>query len=87
MAAMPGGSHGLTARGKQMCSGLLPEAVDTLIQRLFDVVYEILFAHGEIPFAFNFAANALVARKQCVLTLPSLQPITWAVSATSSSSQ
>mmetsp|Transcript_75033 Transcript_75033/g.176107 ORF Transcript_75033/g.176107 Transcript_75033/m.176107 type:complete len:209 (+) Transcript_75033:3420-4046(+) len=43
--------------------------------------------HSVIPFAFRDFASACTAREQCVLTLPSEQPITEAVSATSNSSQ
>ena len=43
--------------------------------------------HGVIPFALRAFASACTAREQCVLTLPSEQPIEAAVSATSSSSQ
>ena len=40
-----------------------------------------------IPRDFKAVAKACAAREQCVLTLPSEQPIALAVSATSSSSQ
>ena len=40
-----------------------------------------------LAWARSAAANACVAREQCVFTLPSEQPMAFAVSATSSSSQ
>lgn len=40
-----------------------------------------------IPFAFKMAAIVCVAREQCVLTLPSVQPMAAAVSAVSNRSQ
>ena len=43
--------------------------------------------HGLIPWAARIRCRAAMAREQCVLTLPSVQPITAAVSATSNSSQ
>src|SRR5204862_4197948 len=49
--------------------------------------HDVLVLHSVIPLAFRAFANACTAREQCVLTLPSEQPITAAVSATSSSSQ
>ena len=48
---------------------------------------ECVAVHGAIPFALRAFAKACTAREQCVLTLPSEQPIEAAVSATSSSSQ
>ena len=48
---------------------------------------DVLVLHGSIPFALSALAKACTAREQCVLTLPSEQPMTAAVSATSSSSQ
>ena len=47
----------------------------------------VLIIHGCIPFACRALAKACTAREQCVLTLPSEQPMVAAVSATSSSSQ
>lgn len=44
-------------------------------------------AHSVIPLALSACARVWVAREQCVLTLPSEQPIAAAVSATSISSQ
>ena len=43
--------------------------------------------HSEIPRDFRALARVWVAREQCVLTLPSEQPMTCAVSATSNSSK
>ena len=43
--------------------------------------------HSVIPLAFSALLRVWMARKQCVLTLPSVQPIAAAVSATSISSQ
>src|SRR3954465_7001223 len=39
--------------------------------------------HGRIPLAFSALLRAWTAREQCVLTLPSEQPMAAAVSATS----
>ena len=65
------------------------------IEDLADAAGEMQFVHGFVganahrvtPRAFSAAAKACVAREQCVFTLPSEQPMTCAVSATSSSSQ
>ena len=43
--------------------------------------------HSTIPLAFSALLRVCTARKQCVLTLPSEQPMAAAVSATSISSQ
>ena len=61
--------------------------VEPEVEVLSDLEAEMLFVHSVIPFAFNAAASACVAREQWVLTLPSEQPIAEAVSATSMSSQ
>ena len=68
------------------------EIVDTMIERMPDLVGKQAFivkivGHGSIPFIFSAAASVWVAREQCVLTLPSEQPIAAAVSAISMSSQ
>ena len=56
------------------------------IQQDFSLVMERI-SHGCIPFAFSAVLRARTAREQCVLTLPSEQPMAAAVSATSISSQ
>ena len=43
--------------------------------------------HGWIPLVLRALTKATMAREQCVFTLPSVQPMAAAVSATSSSSQ
>ena len=48
---------------------------------------EVGAVHSCIPFAFSALLRAWTAREQCVLTLPSEQPMAAAVSATSISSQ
>ena len=63
------------------------EPIGAFIQGLADPVRELDFIHSVIPRASNACAKACVAREQCVLTLPSEQPIAAAVSATSMSSQ
>src|SRR6185312_7265447 len=52
-----------------------------------ETLCELLFVHSVIPFDFRIFAKVCVAREQCVFTLPSEQPMTLAVSLTSSSSQ
>ncbi|MNN15257.1 hypothetical protein D3C81_1283590 [compost metagenome] len=47
----------------------------------------LVSAHSRTPRARKACASVCVAREQCVLTLPSEQPIAAAVSATSISSQ
>ncbi len=63
------------------------DVVRATVQMLSDLVDEVLFVHKVTPLAFSAAASVCVAREQCVLTLPSEQPIASAVSATSMSSQ
>lgn len=48
---------------------------------------KVLVIHSVKPFAASAAASVCVAREQCVLTLPSEQPMAAAVSAMSISSQ
>ena len=83
------------AAAKQRLAAALGEArgdfraqlMQAAVQVLPDPEGELLFTHNVIPFAFNATASVCVAREQCVLTLPSEQPMTAAVSATSMSSQ
>jgi hypothetical protein len=67
------------------CAGR--ELVQPFFETLRDPLCKIVFIHREIPFDVRKAAKAWVAREQWVFTLPSEQPITCAVSETSSSSQ
>ena len=57
------------------------------VLRLQCVLEEVQIRHGCNPFAFSALLRAWTAREQCVLTLPSEQPMAAAVSATSMSSQ
>jgi hypothetical protein len=50
-----------------------------VIKMLSNLFCQIVFVHGSSPFDFKKAATAWVAREQCVLTLPSEQPIAAAV--------
>ena len=76
---------GELARGAQL---LARGVVETrLVEQVADAVTELLFVHGVIPRALSAKAKACAAREQCVFTLPSEQPMAFAVSATSSSSQ
>ena len=82
---------GALARKRELAGGLQPlgdRALDaSLIEDLADAAGEMQFVHGFVrtpahrvtPRAFNAAANACVAREQCVFTLPSEQPMTCAV--------
>lgn len=79
--------YNLVAHGSQSRQRGGVQLPSALIERSDEVMGEFLLVHGEKPFPFNLAASAFTARKQWVLTLPSLQPMAWAVSATSSSSQ
>src|SRR6266550_1560242 len=93
---------GALARERELAGGLQPRGlagVETqpLIQNMANLVAELEFihslfgtlcrAHSVMPRALSAAAKACAAREQCVFTLPSEQPMTRAVSATSSSSQ
>jgi len=61
--------------------------IEPLVEKLLDPVRGLLFVHRSIPLALRAFASACDAREQWVLTLPSEQPMTAAVSATSNSSQ
>jgi len=63
------------------------DVIQATVKALRDPFSKILFVHKEIPFDFRKSASAWVSREQWVFTLPSEQPITCAVSETSSSSQ
>lgn len=75
------------ARGGQTIGRRSRQVVQSTIEMLSYLVGEMLLVHNVIPLLFNAAASVWVAREQCVLTLPSEQPIAEAVSATSMSSQ
>src|SRR5262249_17228932 len=61
--------------------------IEPPVEELPDSVRGLLFVHSSTPLALKAAASACAAREQWVLTLPSEQPMTAAVSATSNSSQ
>jgi hypothetical protein len=63
------------------------DVIQATVKALRNPLSKILFVHKEIPFDLRKSASAWVAREQWVFTLPSEQPITCAVSDTSSSSQ
>ena len=73
----------------------LTSAGEAFNARCADAVAELNFVHGFLrassesvtPRSFSAAAKVCAAREQCVFTLPSEQPMTLAVSATSNSSQ
>ena len=81
----------MTQRPLAGCSKTIGRArrqfMQTAVQMLPELVSEMKFVHNVMPLAFSALAKVLVAREQCVLTLPSEQPIADAVSATSISSQ
>ena len=75
------------ARCLQLVQRALLDLAQPAIQVLDDLSGQFLFIHSEIPLFFKSAERACTALEQCVLTLPSEQPIAVAASATSSSSQ
>ena len=77
-----GNFMGQAGIGRQ-AGGYLP--AQSVLQEL--VLLLVFGVHGWIPFAFSALLRAWTAREQCVLTLPSEQPMAAAVSATSMSSQ
>src|SRR2546423_11793960 len=57
------------------------DVLSTLVEELYNAPRQlILFSHSLIPCLSNIAASAWVAREQCVFTLPSEQPMTFAAS-------
>ena len=79
---------GLT-RGSQALARPRPEVPCTVIEVFDDLPRQFVFrlGHSLIPCFFSIPASAMVAREQCVFTLPSEQPMIFAAAATSSSSQ
>ncbi|SMB26301.1 protein of unknown function [Sterolibacterium denitrificans] len=81
---LPGSHEPVEYRVAEMVGAMIEVALDSVGEFLF---FRRMNIHGVIPFDLSAAARVCVAREQCVFTLPSVQPMTVAVSAISMPSQ